>query len=254
MSSVSSGPTGRRVLVYGATSAIAQAAARVMAAEGDHLYLVGRGKERLEAVAADLRTRGAGKVWTDVVDATDLAAHEALVRRAEEATGGLVVALVAHGSLGDQKAAEASFEVAHRELAVNFLSVVALLTPVANAFERRRAGVICVIGSVAGDRGRQSNYVYGTAKAGVATFLQGLRNRLHPAGVAVVTVKPGFVDTPMTAHLKKGVLFASADQVGRGIARAIQRRKDVVYLPWFWRGIMFVIRHVPEAIFKRTRL
>lgn len=242
------------VLVFGATSAIAQAAARVMAKDGDRFYLVARGKERLEAVAADLRTRGAAHVWTDVMDANDLHAYEGLVRRADEATGGLDVVLVAHGSLGDQKASEASFDVAHRELTTNFLSVVALLTPVANLFESRRRGVVCVVGSVAGDRGRQSNYVYGTAKAGVSAYLQGLRNRLHHAGVAVVTVKPGFVDTPMTAHLKKGILFASPETVGAGIVRAIRRRRNVVYLPFFWWPIMFVIRHVPEAVFKRLKL
>lgn len=244
----------QRVLVFGATSAIAQATARLMAAQGDHLFLVGRAKDKLEAVAADLRVRGAGKVETEVMDANDLSRYEGLVDRVEAALGGLDVVLVAHGVLGDQKAAERSFEVTHRDLTTNFLSVVALLTPVANRFEARRSGVICVISSVAGDRGRQSNYVYGTAKAGVSTYLQGLRNRLHPAGVAVVTVKPGFVDTPMTAHLKKGLLFASAEKVAKGIVGSIRKRKDVVYLPWFWRPIMFIIRHVPEPIFKRTRI
>ena len=244
----------QRVLLFGATSAIAQAAARIMAERGDHLYLVARGKERLETVAADLRARGGGDVQTEVLDANDLAACEGVAARAEAALGGLDVVLVAHGTLGDQKASQAGFAAAQRELTTNFLSVVALLTPAANRFEEKRAGVLCVIGSVAGDRGRQSNYVYGTAKAAVATFLQGLRNRLHPAGVAVVTVKPGFVDTPMTAHLPKGILFASPEKVARGIVRAIDGRKDVVYLPWFWRPILFIIRHVPEAIFKRTKL
>ena len=244
----------QRILVFGATSAIAQAAARVMAERGDRLYLVARSKERLETVAADLGTRGAADVQTEAMDANDLAACEGVAARAEAALGGLDVVLVAHGTLGDQKASQASFEVARRELTTNFLSVVAVLTPAANRFEEKRAGVLCVIGSVAGDRGRQSNYVYGTAKAAVSTFLQGLRNRLHPAGVAVVTVKPGFVDTPMTAHLQKGILFASAEKVGRGVVRAIDRRRDVVYLPWFWRPILFLIRHVPEPLFKRTRL
>ena len=111
-----------------------------------------------------------------------------------------------------------------------------------------------VISSVAGDRGRQSNYVYGSAKAAVTTFLQGLRNRLHPAGVQVLTVKPGFVDTPMTSAFPKGPLWASPEQIARGIHRAIQKRKDVVYLPGFWRLIMRVIREIPEAVFKRLSL
>jgi short-subunit dehydrogenase len=244
----------QRILLVGATSAIAQAAARILAERGDHLYLVARGKERLETVAADLRTRGAGRVETEVLDASDLPACEGVAARAEAALDGLDVVLVAHGTLGDQKASQASFEATQRELTTNFLSVVAILTPAANRFEETRAGTICVISSVAGDRGRQSNYVYGTAKAAVSTYLQGLRNRLHPAGVAVVTVKPGFVDTPMTAHLQKGILFASPEKIGKGIVRAMDKRRDVVYLPWFWRPILFIIRHVPEVAFKRTKL
>lgn len=243
----------QRILVVGATSAIAQATARLWAERGAHLFLAARDPARLEAVAADLRVRGAAHVATGTFDALDLHACESLVDRVELAMGPLDVVLVAHGSLGDHAESVARFDAAHRELTTNFLSVVALLTPAANRMEQRRAGVLCVLGSVAGDRGRQSNYVYGTAKAGVATFLQGLRNRLHPAGVAVVTVKPGFVDTPMTAHLRKGFLFASPEKVGRGIVRAVDRRRDVVYLPWFWRPILFVLRHVPEAVFKRLR-
>jgi short-subunit dehydrogenase len=111
-----------------------------------------------------------------------------------------------------------------------------------------------VITSVAGDRGRQSNYVYGAAKGGLDRFLQGLRNRLHPAGVAVVTLKPGFVDTPMTAGVAKSPLFASSRRVGRAIHRAIEARRNVVYIPWFWRPIMFLITSMPEAVFKRLRL
>lgn len=242
-----------RTLIVGATSAIALEAARVMAERGDELYLVARHGERLATVAADLRTRGARRVETATWDALDLDGAEKLVAAAWDAMGGLDAALVAHGSLGDQELAERDFHEAQRELTTNFLSVVALLTPLANRMEARRSGTICVISSVAGDRGRQSNYVYGTAKAGVSTFLQGLRNRLHPAGVAVVTVKPGFVDTPMTAHLRKGLLFASAQRVGRGVVRAMDKRRDVVYLPWFWRPVLFILRHVPEAVFKRLK-
>jgi short-subunit dehydrogenase len=243
-----------KVLVFGATSAIAQAACRIMAERGDDLLLAARDKAKLDAVAQDLRVRGKGKVETAVVDALDFAAHAPLVEQAERALGGLDALLVAHGTLTDQKKAEADVNYARREMDVNFGSVVSLVTPVAQRFEARGAGVICVISSVAGDRGRASNYVYGSAKAATTAFLSGLRNRLHGKGVAVVTVKPGPVDTPMTAHLKKGLLMASPEKVGRGIVRAMDRRKDVVYLPGHWRAIMFVIRHVPEFLFKRTRL
>jgi short-subunit dehydrogenase len=129
-----------------------------------------------------------------------------------------------------------------------------MLTPIADFFEKQKHGVITVISSVAGDRGRQSNYIYGSAKAGLSVYLDGLRNRLYSAGVAVVTIKPGFVDTPMTAHLKKGFLFASPEKVARDILRAIEKRKCVVYTPWFWRWIMFVIKSIPETIFRKLKL
>ena len=133
-------------------------------------------------------------------------------------------------------------------------SGVALLTLLANRLEVQGNGCLAVISSVAGDRGRPSNYVYGAAKGGISIFLQGLRARLHRAGVAVVTVKPGFVDTPMTAKLPRTPLFASARRVGRTVYRAIERRRDVVYVPWFWRPIMVLVKTIPEAIFKRLRL
>jgi short-subunit dehydrogenase len=162
--------------------------------------------------------------------------------------------LIAHGDLPDQVDCQRTYEKTESALRSNLLSPIAFLTWLANYFEARRKGNITVIGSVAGDRGRQSNYVYGTAKGGLATFLQGLRNRLAPAGVSVTTIKPGFVDTPMTQHLPKGPLFAEAHTVGQRIHKAMLRGESVVYTPWFWRFIMAIILHIPEAIFKKMRL
>jgi decaprenylphospho-beta-D-erythro-pentofuranosid-2-ulose 2-reductase len=244
----------RRVLIVGATSTIAEATARRFAAEGDALFLAARNAERLQAIADDLRVRGAAQTEMAVIEATDYAAHAGLIAQAQTALGGLDTLLIAHGTLPDQKSCEASFETTHREIEVNALSVISILTHAANLFEQQRQGTIAVISSVAGDRGRQSNYVYGSAKAAVTSFLQGLRNRLHPAGVQVLTVKPGFVDTPMTSAFPKGPLWASPEQIARGIHRAIQNRKDLVYLPGFWRLIMRIIREIPEAIFKRLSL
>lgn len=244
----------KKVLVLGATSAIAQATVRLLAARGAALYLVGRNAQRLAAVAEDARTRGASKVESEALDLDDFSQHGPLVERAVAALGGLDGALLAHGVLGDAKAAERSWEEAERILRTNFLSAVSLLTPLANYLEAQRQGTLVVISSVAGDRGRQSNYVYGASKGGLSTFLQGLRNRLARSGVAVVTVKPGFVDTPMVAHLKKSALFASAESVGRGVLRAADARKDVVYLPGYWGLIMFVVRCIPERLFKRLKL
>ena len=244
----------KRVLIVGATSAIAEATARLFAARGDSLYLVARNANLLDSIAKDLSVRGAANVATELMDATDIAAHERMLERAEQSLGGLDVLLVAYGTLSPQQECEHSVERTVRELDGNAVSVAALLTAAANRLEARRAGTIVVLSSVAGDRGRQSNYVYGSAKALVTAFTSGLRQRLHKAGVAVITIKPGFVDTPMTAAFRKGLLWAKPDQVASGIVRAIDRRAGVVYLPAFWRPIMFVIRAIPERIFQRLTL
>ncbi|MFQ5576520.1 MAG: SDR family oxidoreductase [Anaerolineae bacterium] len=244
----------RKVLVVGATSAIAQHTARLFAAAGDEIFLAGSNSDKLDAVANDLNVRGAPRVESFTLDLNDVDRHPDLLNRAVEALGGLDTVLIAHGTLSDQSACQQSVTRTTQELQTNFLSAVSLLTLLANRFEAQGYGTIAVISSVAGDRGRQSNYVYGAAKAGVSAFLQGLRNRLHRAGVTVITIKPGFVDTPMTAHLEKGPLYVGPDVIARGIYRAIQTGQDVVYLPWFWWGIMAVIKHIPEEIFKKLNL
>lgn len=244
----------RKILIVGATSAIAEATAQRFAKQGHRLFLAARRSERLESMAADLKLRGADSVGFAVLDANDFTRHAALIDEASTAMQGFDTLLIAHGSLPNQAECAASVEKTLAELTTNALSVISLCTLVANRFEAAKSGTIAVIGSVAGDRGRQSNYIYGTAKGAVGIFLDGLRNRLYAAGVQVVSIKPGFVDTPMTASFKKGPLWASADQVAAGIERAIEKRRDVVYLPGFWRLIMLIIRHVPETIFKRLKL
>lgn len=244
----------RRVLILGATSAIAMETARIFAAKGDRLFLVARNAERLAAAAADLKLRGASQVATEALDLNDFDRHESLIDGAVEALGGLDTALIAHGTLGDQQRSQTDWAYAESEIRTNFLSAASLLTHLANRFEAQRKGSIAVISSVAGDRGRQSNYVYGAAKAGLTAFTDGVRNRLYPAGVNVVTVKPGFVDTPMTAHIQKGPLFAKPEAVAKGIHKALTRGADVVYLPGFWRWIMTAVKAVPEVLFKRLKL
>ena len=244
----------RRILIVGATSAIAQEVARRFASAGDSLFLVARSGEKLDAAARDLRVRGAAKVACSVIDVNDFDKHEPLVQEATEALDGLDGVLIAHGTLPDQKACEADYAVAEQELKTNFLSVISLLTPIANQFEAQRGGFIAVISSVAGDRGRGSNYLYGAAKGGVSLFLQGLRNRLEGAGVSVITIKPGFVDTPMTADIEKNALFAQPERVAAGIVKAVEQGREIVYLPPFWRAVMLLIRAVPEPLFKRLKL
>ena len=244
----------QKVLIIGATSAIAEATARCWAAHGAALFLVGRRTGQLNTIADDLRIRGAASVGLFTMDACDTSAHAAMLEAAENAMGGLDVALIAYGSLPDQKACEVSVDLTLKEINTNALSVIALATRLAEGFERQGSGTLAVISSVAGDRGRQSNYVYGAAKGMVSLFMQGLRNRLAKKGVQVLTIKPGFVDTPMTAAFPKGALWAKPDAIARGIVRAVERRADEVYLPGFWRLIMFVIRHVPERVFKKLSL
>lgn len=241
----------QKILVIGATSAIAKAAARQFAAQGDALCLLARNQEKLDALASDLRVRGAGAVHAFLFEANDFASHGAVLDQAIQSLGGLDTVLIAHGTLGDQKACERDFNEALRELNTNAISVISLLTHLANYFEAQRRGCIAVISSVAGDRGRQSNYVYGAAKGMVSTFLQGLRNRLFKSGVHVLTIKPGFVDTPMTAAFSKGALWATPEAVAAGIVRAIAKRRDVVYLPFWWRWIMLAVRTAPEVVCKR---
>ena len=238
-----------RVLVLGATSAIAQQVARLYAARGASLFLVARNAEHLSAVADDLRVRGA-TVETAVADLDDPALHGELLTRAAP----LQIVLLAHGVLGDPQRTAQDARAAGDVLWTNLLAPVSLLTHAAGRMEEQRSGCLVALSSVAGDRGRASNTVYGASKAGLTAFLSGLRNRLYRTGVRVVTVKPGFVDTPMTAHLPKNPLFAPPERVARDVVRAVDRGRDVVYTPWWWRLVMLIVKLVPERIFKRLSL
>jgi len=244
----------KKIIIVGATSAIAEAAARIWSKSGNQLFLVARNQDKLEAIAADLRTKGCQKVETYVMDANDFNQHLPMLDAAEQALNGFDTALIAHGTLSDQTACQQSVELTLQEINTNALSAIALLTHIANRFEQQKHGTIAVISSVAGDRGRQSNYVYGSAKAMVTAFTSGLRQRLYKSGVAVVTIKPGFVDTPMTAEFKKGFLWASPEKVAANIVRACNKNCDIVYTPWFWSWIMRIIKAIPEGIFKRISL
>ena len=244
----------KKILVIGATSAIARATARLWAAQGHQLYLLGRDEQRLQAIAADLKVRGAASAQYALLDVNDFAHHAAVLDAAIAKLGGLDIALLAHGTLGLQRNCEDDFDTTLMELNTNLISVVSLLTHLANCLEDQQHGTLAVISSVAGDRGRQSNYVYGTAKGAVTIFTQGLRNRLHKSGVQVLTIKPGFVDTPMTAQFNKGPLWATPERVALVIQDAVEKRRDVVYAPSFWWAIMVVIRLIPERLFKKLKL
>src|SRR5437762_7554752 len=196
-----------RILIVGAASAIAQEAAKWFAKDGVEFFLVARSAEKLEDIGNDLKVRGAKRIETFVLDVNDLDRHQEMVETAISTLDGLDMVLISHGTLGDQQKCQVSVSETLKEFTTNCTSVIALLTILATYFEQQKRGCIAVVSSVAGDRGRQTNYVYGAAKGAVSIFLQGLRGRLHKTRVTVVTIKPGMVDTPMTAHLKKGLLF-----------------------------------------------
>ena len=244
----------KKILIIGATSAIAEATARIYAQKGCHLFLVARDKEKLDVLEKDMKARGAGGVHSGVLDVLSFDQHEIILSHCIETMGGIDMVLIAHGTLPSQETCQSSWDATLKELNINCLSVLSFLTLIANYFENEHRGTIAVISSVAGDRGRQSNYVYGTAKSAVTTFMQGLRNRLSDKNVHVLTIKPGFVDTPMTKDFPKSALWAQPEDIAQGIVKAIEKRKAVVYLPWFWRFIMLIIIHIPEFIFKKLKL
>jgi short-subunit dehydrogenase len=233
---------------------MAIATARKLAVRGATLHLVARSVSKLEVVAGDLTTRGAAHVATRVLDLNDTASHPEMLATAAEAMGGIDLALIAHGVLGDQEAAQADYSVAEAILATNFLSAVSLCTWLGNYFEARGQGVLAVISSVAGDRGRKSNYVYGASKGALNIFLDGLRNRIDRHGVQVLTIRPGFVATPMTAHLPQNALFAEPNAIADGILKAVATRKDNVYLPPIWALIMLLVRSIPQSVFKKMNM
>ena len=244
----------KKILVLGATSGIAEATCRIWAAQGASLFLVARNPDKLAAVAADLKTRGASYVDTAVVDLDDTSQHASLLTHGINSLGGMDVAYLTHGILGDQRRAEQDFAVAEQILHTNFVSVVSLLTWLANYCVQRHSGVLAVITSVAGDRGRKSNYVYGASKAGLSAFLGGLRNRVDREGVTVLNIKPGPTRTAMTAGMKDTGKMADVNAVAKAIVGAIDKRADTLYVPFHWAAIMFVIRHIPESIFKKLNL
>ena len=244
----------KKIVTIGATSAIAHETLKHFANEGAHLFLVGRNAAKLKVVADDLKVRGAKEVTTFLLDMNELHKHSELLAEAQNKLGRIDVLFVAHGILPDQKECEEELEVALLSFSTNATSVISLLTLAAPIFEEQQEGTIAVISSVAGDRGRRYNYLYGSAKAAVSTFLQGLRSRLFHSNVAVVTIKPGPIDTPMTINHRKSLLFASKEKAGADIYKAIIKGKQTVYVPWFWQVIMTIIKIIPETLFKRTNL
>ena len=240
------------ILILGGTSTIGRAIATELAGRGFDLALAGRDEAELAVVATDLRLRCGVATRVHRVDALDMERHAAAL--APCLTPDLQGVVLAFGYLGDQRRAETDATEARRIVDTNLTGSVTALNVVAAHLARNGGGFVCALSSVAGDRGRRSNYIYGAAKAGLSTYLSGLRNRYASAGVRVLTVKAGIVDTRMSAGMPGSGLAAPPAAVARSIVRAIVRGRDVVYVPWFWRGIMLVVRMIPERIFKRLGL
>jgi decaprenylphospho-beta-D-erythro-pentofuranosid-2-ulose 2-reductase len=242
----------QRVLIIGATSAIAAEAARIYAMRGARLHLLGRNAEKMQALCSSLPgAAGApARVTSELADFAQLENASALVARACETLGGIDVALIAHGTLGDQLRSEETFSEAEAIFRDNLLSAVAFVVPLANLFEAQKHGTLGVITSVAGDRGRPRNYTYGAAKGALNIYLQGVRSRLYRAGAHVVTVKLGPVDTPMTVSHKKNALFAQPTAVAESIVAALDEELTEVYVPSFWSAIMPLVKHAPERVFQ----
>jgi len=236
------------VAIFGATSSVAQDVARLYAQRGARLYLIGRNADKLAALRTQLGTTVVGSATQDF---DDTAAAERCVAAAVTALGSLDVALIAHGLLGDQLKSESELTEAEQIARTNYLSVQALLIPIANQLEQQRGGHLCVVTTVAAERGRPRNYTYAAAKSALNTYLQGVRSRLYAAGVQVHTIKLGPVDTPMTVTHRKNALFSDAPTVAKLIVKAIDAGRAEAYVPGFWRPIMFVVRNLPEAVFQR---
>lgn len=240
------------LLIVGAKSDIAKALARKYAANGYDLYLAARNSSEQEAIATDLNVRFERKVQCVELDVLNYESHQGFYDSLAEKPIGVVMAA---GYLGDQLSAQSDLEETQKIIATNFTSAVSLLNIIANDFEQRKSGFIIGISSVAGDRGRKSNYIYGAAKAGFSAYLSGLRNRLNESGVQVLTVKPGFVATKMTEGMDlPEKLTATSEQVSNDIFKAQQAGRDCIYTLWLWRWIMLIIKTIPESLFKKLSI
>ena len=240
------------VLILGATSDMAVAIARRLATAGYSLTLAGRNTERLSVIVGDLRVRHKAMVNSVLFDALDFGKHQAFYDALPDKPD---IVICVFGLLGDQQEAERNWNHCEGILHSNFTGAVSILNVVANDFERRKKGVIVGISSVAGERGRQSNYIYGSAKAGFTAYLSGLRNRLYHHGVHVLTVKPGFVKTKMIENISTpAVLTASPKQVADKVLKAILRKKNIIYVLPSWAVVMSLIRAIPEQVFKKMKL
>jgi len=246
---------GKKVLVLGATSAIAERWARLRAEAGDSLLLVARNAGKLAPIADDLKARGAARVETLATDLAEVSGQADRFASMVESLGGLDIALVAYGDLGDQDRSQQDPDFLEGVLRTNFTSAAIWCELIGAELERRGGGSLVAISSVAGDRGRRISYVYGAAKGGLSRYVEGMAHRFAGSKVHVLCVRPGLIDTPMTAHMDKGgPLWATPEKVAEDIDKAISAGRVLIYTPWFWRIIMLIVRHIPRVIFDKMNI
>jgi len=245
--------TNQHALILGATSAIARALADQLAADGYNIILAARDQDENQILADDIALRHNIDAHAIPFQADAFDTHESFLAQCNDiADNTITLYAICFGYMDDQQHAQAHFPTAQRTIDINLTAAISICERAATQLEQRGTGNIIIIASVAGDRGRQSNYLYGAAKAGLTTYAQGLRNRLHHRGVHVLTVKPGFVDTKMTFGTVP--FAANPTHVAKSITRALKKQRNTIYTPWFWRYILLIIQHIPEAVFKRMRM
>ena len=242
------------ILIIGATSSIARSVSRLYAVRNAKIFLVARDKLLLQEAAIDLEVRGAKAVGAVLYDAENTSDHSSVINSAVEFLGSIDIALICHGNLPNQEECQANYEKAEAAINVNGLSVISLCTEIVNNLRKERKGTLAIITSVAGERGRQPNFVYGAAKSMVSTYLQGLRGSLLNENIHIIDIRPGLVDSPMTAQLEKGSLWSSPEAIAPTIVKGIGKKKHVIYAPFYWRFIMLAIHMIPETIFKRVKI
>lgn len=243
------------ILLLGATSAIAHALAKKYAKEKVHDFtLLGRNEERLKACSQELIALGAQSVRYDSIDFLSIESITSAIQECIQIHGPISIAVLAQGSLSHQHRAKVDMHYLHDEFFLNAMSIMISAQVLANHFSEHGKGILIGIGSVAGERGRKGNYAYGSAKSAIHTFLSGIRNDIGSSNIRIMTIKPGFVSTPMTAHLKTSLLFVKPEYIAKEIVRGIEQGIDVMYIPSYWRFIMMIIRALPEKIFMKLNI
>ncbi|HOK09739.1 MAG TPA: SDR family oxidoreductase [Candidatus Hydrogenedens sp.] len=249
-------PTSKSVLILGSVSAVGRAIAHQFAQNGYSLILADIEVEENERIAQDIRIRYGVFCQTLFFDASDFEIHPAFLEKVTEKICSLPEGLViCFGYMPTQEEAQKDFKLIKKAIDINYTGAVSILERVISQFEERNYGFAIVISSVAGDRGRKSNYIYGSTKGALTRYLEGLQHRLSPKNIQILIVKPGFMDTAMTYGLNLPErLIATPEEAGKIIFSAWRRKKQVVYVKWFWRYIMLIIQHLPRFIFYRTQL